>query len=78
MLFSPTLKSLIDSDYYKNNNRLHWHVEHLEYDKFTKDLYTWLNSIELFAEEKEIFDENIRSSRKPGNQPKWSATLSGF
>ena len=50
------LKSLIDSDYYKNNNRLHWHVEHLEYDKFTKDLYTWLNSIELFAEEKEIFD----------------------
>jgi hypothetical protein len=50
------LKSLIDSDYYKNNNRLHWHVEHLEYDKFTKDLYTWLNSIELFADEKEIFD----------------------
>ena len=50
------IKSLIDSDYYNNNNRLHWHVEHLEYDKFTNDLYTWLNSIELFAEEKEIFD----------------------
>ena len=50
------IKSLIDSDYYKNNNRLHWHVKHLEYDKFTKDLYTWLNSIELSSEEKEIFD----------------------
>ena len=50
------IKSLIDSDYYKTNSRIRWHVNHLQYDKFTKDLYSWLNSIELFAEEKKIFD----------------------
>jgi len=50
------IKSLIDSDYYKTNSRIRWHVNHLQYDKFTKDLYSWLNSIELSKEEKEIFD----------------------
>ena len=50
------IESLINSDYYSHNNRLNWHIGHSEYDKFTKDLYKWLNEIELSPEEQEIFN----------------------
>ena len=50
------IKSLINSDYYKNNKRLNWHVNHLNYDDFTKDLHEWLSDINLLEEEREIFD----------------------
>jgi hypothetical protein len=50
------IKSLIESDYYKSNNRLNWHINHLEYDNFTKDLFDWLLAFEFNEEEKEIFD----------------------
>jgi len=50
------IQSLIDSEYYETNKRLQWHIDHLEYDKFAKDLYDWLNGVELLGEEKETFD----------------------
>ena len=53
------IKSLINSDYYSNHNRLNWHVGQLEYDKFSKDLYKWLNEIELSPEEQEIFNISL-------------------
>ena len=50
------IQSLVDSDYYKNNKRIKWHVDHLKYDIFTKDLHSWLMNIDLLAEEKEAFN----------------------
>jgi len=35
------IPSLIKSDYYSNHSRLNWHVGQLDYDKFSKDLYSW-------------------------------------
>lgn len=50
------IKSLIDSDYYKENSRLKWHLKHSQYDELTNDLFQWLEEIELTADEKKIFD----------------------
>jgi hypothetical protein len=54
-------KSLIESGYYNNNARLIWHIDHLKYDNFCRDLLVWLNEVELKEEEKEIFDVCITS-----------------
>ncbi len=47
--------SLINSDFYKKNQRLSWHVRHDEYSKFASDLSNLLENIELDEIENEIF-----------------------
>ncbi len=48
--------SLINSDYYKKNKRLNWHISQLEYDKFARDLYEILNNLILSDDELEVFN----------------------
>ena len=50
------IQSLIESDYYKKNKRLRWHIGQLQYDEFAKDLHDWLYGIKLADEEKLFFD----------------------
>ena len=46
--------SLIKSNYYSYNNRLNWHLDHSEYDTFSKNIYDLLNNLLFEDEEYEI------------------------
>ena len=56
--------SLVNSDFYKKNQRLSWHISHTEYNKFASDLYNLLEknpdkkilAIVGAGHEKEILD----------------------
>lgn len=47
--------SLINSDFYKKKQRLSWHIDHAEYNKFANDLYDLLENFEFDKVENEIF-----------------------
>ena len=49
------ITSLINSDFYKKNERLSWHISHNEYSKFDRDLYNLLENFEFEKIENEIF-----------------------
>ena len=48
--------SLMNSDYYKTNHRLSWHIDHVEYDRFAEDIYNTLRNIKLDEAESDIFN----------------------
>jgi hypothetical protein len=48
--------SLINSDFYKNNKRLQWHISQLEYDRFSQDLHDWLGHLNLEDNELKVFN----------------------
>lgn len=48
------IPSLIKSNYYSYNNRLNWHLDHSEYDIFSKNIYDLLNNLLFEGEEHEI------------------------
>jgi len=50
------VQSLVQSNYYKKNKRLQWHIGQLQYDEFAKDLHDWLHDIELSNKERFFFD----------------------
>lgn len=47
--------SLIDSDFYKKNQRLSWHLDHKEYNKLSWDIINLLNNINFEKNENEVF-----------------------
>ena len=49
------LISLINSDFYKKNQRLSWHINHVEYCNFNENLFNFLEKIEFTEREDIIF-----------------------
>ena len=49
------IASLINSDFYIKKQRLSWHIDHAEYNKFANDLYNLLENFEFDKVENEIF-----------------------
>ena len=49
------ITSLINSDFYDKNQRLSWHVNHLEYDEFNNFLYNLFEKINLDGRNDVIF-----------------------
>ena len=49
------ITSLINSDFYDKNQRLSWHINHLEYDKFTYFLYNLFEQIKFDGRNDIIF-----------------------
>ena len=53
--------SLINSDFYKKNQRLSWHMNHEEYGKFNDDLFDFFENIKFDKRDDEIFQLAKRS-----------------
>ena len=47
--------SLLSSDFYKSNERISWHINHDEYNKFNKDVFDLLEKIKFKEKENDIF-----------------------
>ena len=56
--------SLVNSDFYKKNQRLSWHVNYLEYDKFTHDLYDLFKKIKFDERDDMVFQLAMESIYK--------------
>lgn len=55
------ITSLINSDYYKKNTRLKWHISQLKYDELAQDIYDLLKNINLSKQEEEILNISTTS-----------------
>ncbi len=49
------ITSLSSSDFYKSNERISWHINHDEYNKFNKDIFELLEKIKFKEKENDIF-----------------------
>ena len=56
--------SLVNSDFYKKNQRLSWHINYLEYDKFTHDLYDLFKKIKFDERDDMVFQLAMESIYK--------------
>lgn len=49
------IPSLINSDFYKKNQRISWHISHHQYDQLTHNLYNLFEKLKFDGRDNEIF-----------------------
>lgn len=49
------INSLINSDFYKKNQRISWHISHLQYDQLTHNIYNLFEKLKFDGRDDEIF-----------------------